>query len=167
MLYIFWIVVFILIVSMIPIIILFKALFVGHLQELVLFSPLRGLLTYAGKPAAGAKIIRKVVWKDKTGETEFFYANNKGEFQLPIKISTTRIPAMAQFVAHQSIDVVFNDQEFAIWHYGKMDRELYSELGGRAVNLTCELTDDLIRVEMPNGGLGTSCKWDSIEKINT
>ena len=138
-------------------------MFVGHVQEVVLFSPLQGTLTYKGKPAVGAKIIRKVNWKDKRDETEFFNVNEKGEFDLPVKIATVRIPAMAQFVAHQTIDVIFNDKEFTIWIYGKTDKGLYGELDGRAVNLTCELTDDLIRVEMPNGGLGTSCKWDSVE----
>ncbi|RYY77275.1 MAG: hypothetical protein EOO52_07305 [Gammaproteobacteria bacterium] len=136
----------------------------GNLQEVVLFSPLQGLLTYKGKPATNAKITRKVVWKDKTGETEIFYANDKGEFHLPGKVVITRIPAMAQLVAFQSIDVAFFDHEFTIWHYGKMDKGLYDELGGRAINLTSELTDNLARVELPNGVLTTSFKWGAIEK---
>jgi hypothetical protein len=165
MFYIFWIAVFILIVSIIPIIILFKSLFFGNRHDVVLFSPLQGKLTYQGESASGAQINRTLAWKNKSGETESFFANEAGEFFLPMKAATIRIPGLAQLVVHQYIEVIFKGQSYPVWTYGKMERELNSELGGSAVNLLCELTDEVVRVEAPNGSLGTSFKWTYIEKV--
>lgn len=138
--------------------------FSGKEENLVLFSPLAGKLTFQGKPAAGAKIVRTINWKDETGEAETFFANEKGEFSIPIKTEAAKLNGLSQFVAYQTVEVIFHETEFTIWRFGKMGKKLNDELGGRAVNLTCELTDDFVRVEVPDGGLGTSCKWDSIEK---
>jgi hypothetical protein len=139
-------------------------MFSGKDENLVLFSPIEGKLTFQGKPAAGAKIIRTVNWKDETGESDTFFSNEKGEFNIPIKSETAKVSGLTQFVAYQTVDVIFQGKEVTIWRYGKMDKKLNAELGGKAINLTCELTDDLVRVEVPDGGLGTSCKWDFIEK---
>jgi len=139
-------------------------MFSGKEEILVLFSPIEGKLTFQGKPAAGAKIIRTVNWKDETGESDTFFSNEKGEFNIPVKSETAKISGLTQFVAYQTVEVIFQGKEVTIWRYGKMSKKLNAELGGKAVNLTCELTDDLVRVEVPDGGLGTSCKWDFIEK---
>lgn len=131
--------------------------------EVVLFSPMEGKLTYEGKPAASAKITRLTKWKDDTGETEIFHANENGEFSIPLKKAKVRISPLAEFVVTQRLTVSFNDEEFVIWAMGNGNASIYGELGGKPTDFTCELTDDRERVEVENGLLMTSCKWKSIE----
>ena len=132
--------------------------------EVVLFSPMQGKLTYKGKPAANAKIIRHIIWKDDTGEKETFYANEQGEFNLPIKREKVKIPALGEFVITQEIVVHYENQQFDIWGISKSDLGEYGELGGKLENFRCELTNELRFPEISNGLFGTSCEWDAIVK---
>lgn len=70
---------------------------------------------------------------------------------------------LAEFVVTQRLTVSFNGEEFVIWAMGNGNTNIYGELGGKPVDLTCELTDDRERVEVENGLLMTSCKWKTIE----
>ncbi len=132
--------------------------------EVVLFSPMDGIITYKGKPAANAKITRTIIWKGDEGETDTFYAAENGEFKLPIKETKVRLPAFGEFVLTQEVSVFYEGQEFSIWVKGKQDLGKYGELGGKPINFRCELTDKRIRLEGFNGLFGTSCKWDAIEE---
>lgn len=132
--------------------------------EVVLFSPMEGIMTYEGKPAANAKITRLIIWKGDEGETDTFYTSESGEFELPVKKVKVRIPVFAEFVLTQEISVFYEGQEFSIWVRGKQDLNEYGELGGKPINLRCELTDKRVRLENFSGLFGTSCKWDTIEK---
>ncbi len=133
-------------------------------KDVYVFSAMEGAITYEGKPAAGAKIIRKVKWKDQEGESDSTVSGDNGEFSLPVMNRTLRQVFPAQFVAHQSIYVQYKGQEFHIWEMGKLDKQEYGELGGKPINFRCELTDELLAVKVERGLLGTSCVWDSIEK---
>lgn len=136
--------------------------------DVVLFSPMQGKLTYNGQPAANAKIVRHLVWKDDKGEKETFYTNSNGEFNLPIRREKVKIPALGEFVITQELVVFYEDQQFEIWGISKYDIEEYGELGGKLENFRCELTDELtdeLRFpEIQNGLFGTSCTWDAIVK---
>jgi hypothetical protein len=132
--------------------------------EVVLFSPMEGKITYKGKPAAHAKITRTIIWKGDAGETDVFYTSETGEFKLPIKKTKVRIPAFAEFVLTQEMNVFYEDQEFFVWFKAKQDLDEYGELGGKPHNFRCELTDKRLGIEDFNGLFSTSCKWDSIEK---
>jgi hypothetical protein len=132
--------------------------------DVVLFSPMEGKMTFEGKPAANAKIVRTIIWKGDEGETDVFYTAEDGTFKLPIKRAKVRIPLLAEFVLTQEVSVFYNDQEFSIWVRSKSDLGEYGELGGKPKNFRCELTDKRVRLEEFWGLFGTSCKWDSIEK---
>lgn len=132
--------------------------------EVVLFSPMEGKMTYEGKPAANAKIVRVTKWKDDTGETEVFYANENGEFNIPLKKAKVRIPPLAEFVISQSLYVTYNEKEMQVWGRSKRSTELYGELEGEPQNFRCELTDEVEYLDVEDGLFGTSCKWDSIKK---
>jgi hypothetical protein len=133
--------------------------------DVVLFSPMDGRLTYQGKPAAHAKIVRHIIWKDDVGEKEIFYANEKGEFNLPIKREKVRIPLMGEFNIVQEIWVYYKEQEYGIWGRSKEDFKEYGELGGIPVNFRCELTDERVSLKKGHGLFRTSCKWDSIKEV--
>src|SRR5690554_3011894 len=132
--------------------------------DVVLFSPMEGKMTFEGKPAANAKIVRTIIWKGDEGETDVFYTAEDGTFKLPIKSAKVRLPILAEFVLTQEISVFYKDQEFAMWFKAKKDLSEYGEMGGKPQNLHCELTNEIVRLEDFNGLFGTSCKWDSIEK---
>lgn len=132
--------------------------------EVVLFSPMEGVITYEGEPAANAKITRLIIWKGDEGETDTFYTSENGEFKLPAKKANVRIPLFGEFVLTQEISVFYGDQEFSVWVKGKQDLNEYGELGGKPINLRCELTDEMVYLEDFNGLFTTSCKWDLIEK---
>jgi len=131
--------------------------------EVVLFSPMEGIITYEGKPAANAKIERLLIWKGDEGETDTFYTSDNGEFRLPIKKAKVRIPTFAEFRIAQEIYVFHKGEKIPIWAKSKSDINEYGELSGKPINLRCELTDELVVLENFNGLFGTSCKWDSIE----
>lgn len=125
---------------------------------------MQGKLTYKGKPAANAKIVRHLIWKDASGEKETFYSNENGEFSLPIKREKIKVPILGELVISQEIVVYYKNQNFEIWGISKHNIEEYGELGGQLKNLRCELTDDLRFPEIPQGLFGTSCFWDAIIK---
>lgn len=131
--------------------------------EVVLFSPMEGKITYKGAPAANAKIIVHLFWKNDVGEKETFYTNANGEFSIPIKKTKVRIPPLAEFVTSQQISVFYNEKEFDIWHKSLIDTDEYGGLGGYLKNVSCELTEESVRQEDFDGLFGTSCKWDAVQ----
>lgn len=130
--------------------------------DVVLFSPMQSRLTYQGKPAAGAKIVRHLIWKDEIGEKEIFYANETGDFDLPTKKDKLRIPMLGEFVIAQQLSVIFDDTEYIIWYKGSSGFDKHSGLGGYLKNVRCELTDESVRIKEFNALFTSSCKWDSI-----
>lgn len=132
-------------------------------EEVVLCSPMEGIITFKGEPAAGAKIDRWITWKDEIGETDTVYTDNEGRFNLPIKKETVKLNKLTQFVVHHEINVIYLKEHYQIWVMGKFGKHIYAELNGKPINFRCELTDEVVRVET-DGLLGTSCVWDSIEK---
>lgn len=132
-------------------------------EEVVLCSPMEGIITLNGKPAAGARIDRLITWKDDIGETDTVFTDTKGQFSLPIKKETVKLSKITQFVVHHEINVTYLEERYQIWVMGKFGKHIYSELNGKPVNFRCELTDEAVRVET-DGLLGTSCVWDSIQQ---
>lgn len=134
-------------------------------QELVICSEMQGKLTFQGKPAAGAKIVRWSAWKDHDGESETFYADEHGNFLLPEKRDIHKkgpLDFLAQFVGKQMITVTYKGTDYEIWYTSKLVPEKYAEYGGTPTNLRCELTDEqeILRTDDILGGV--SCKWDLI-----
>ena len=159
----FWGIVILLVVILLTYSIKGEAMSLIKGKEVYVFSAMEGTITYQGKPAAGAKIVRTVRWKDEKGESDSTIAGENGEFSLPPMKRTLKQILPAQFLASQEIYVYYKEQEFHIWTMGKIDRNEYGELGGRPKNFRCELLDELERVEVKIGLLGTSCKWDFID----
>src|SRR5690554_3250073 len=110
--------------------------------DVVLFSPMEGKMTFEGKPAVNAKIVRTIIWKGDDGETEVFYTADDGTFKLPIKKTKVRMPLLAEFVLTQEMSVFYKDQEFTLWFRHKKDLGEYGEFHGKPVNFRCELTDE-------------------------
>lgn len=136
--------------------------FGGEQVEAVLFSPLEGHLTFQGKPAAGATLLLWTAWKDKTGETDAFTANNDGYFSIPAKIVTYQQNPLSQFSVGQRMTVTYQGKEYLIWRGGKSNTHLYGELGGRPQDLTCELTNPDMEAHVEYALIETLCKWNRL-----
>jgi len=139
--------------------------FKGKEVEAVLFSPLEGKMTYQGKPAAGATIKLWVAWKDKEGQTEEYTVGDNGDFSIPKKTVVYKANPLAQLVIKQKLTVFFEGQEFNIWALSKMEEAVFTELGGKPINFTCELTNDEKTVRGNRSLGGTRCTWESLEKV--
>lgn len=136
--------------------------FGGEKVEAVLFSPLEGKLTFDGKPASGAKINLWIKWKDSKGETFSYTTDGDGKFAIPEHIATYRQSAIAQIVITQEITIEYKNQKYLIWTLSKSKTEKFSELGGRPIGLTCEMTGELEPVAENQVLMATNCRWDSI-----
>lgn len=134
-------------------------------EEVVLGSPIKGLITYKSEPAVNAKLERTIKWQDDVGETYSVTTDESGRFDLPIKKAKVKLSTISMFVMSQEIYVHYNNEKYLIWTIGKSSKVLYGELGGEPTNFRCELTDEVVAVEVKDGLLGTSCVWDSIEAI--
>ena len=138
------------------------SLFSKQENKVVIFSPLQGIITFKGKPAAGAKVERWLKWKDDVGENDSVTTDEKGRFKFSAIEDLINISPLVQFTAHQKLYVVYREERYQIWVMGKMEKDIYSELGGVPENFRCELGAPLRRIETDGGLLGTSCEWDKI-----
>ena len=139
--------------------------FKGKEVEAVLFSPLEGKLTYQGKPAANAKIKLWIAWKDKEGETESYYADDQGHFTIPQITATYRDNPLAQLIIKQRLTVFFEGKEIDIWAFSKKEEAIHTELGGRPVNLSCEMTNEEVTVRGNRSLGGTRCTWETLDPM--
>ena len=135
-------------------------------QEFVICSEMQGKLTFQGKPAAGAKIVRWSAWKDHDGESETFYADEHGHFLLPEKRDIHKkgpLDFLAQFVGKQLVTVTYQGMDYEIWYSNKFEPNRDSEYGGAPSEFFCELTDEVVHIRKDHANLTTSCKWDVIK----
>lgn len=138
--------------------------FGGEKVDAVLFSPLEGKLTFNGKPASEAKLKLLIKWKDTEGEHFDFTPDENRFFHISQKVATYKERALTQIVITQEITVEYDNESYLIWTVSKTSTHQFGELGGKASNLTCELTNDLEAIRTDEILMGTSCSWDSISK---
>jgi len=135
--------------------------FVG--EKIVLFSSVNGVLTFHQKPAAGARVMRSVEYKEKIYRDETISAEN-GSFSLPEMPGPGRI-VMEEFIAFQSIEVEYQGQKSEIWTLVKRDHLANRELidkdnrktPGMYIDFTCELTTPPRNIELMLAVLVTNC----------
>jgi len=141
------------------------SLFSKEEEEIVLFSEMKGHITFNGKPVKNVKVERRVNWKDDIGDKDYVSTDDDGYFLLPEIKQTIKLSGFTQFVVGQEIKIQNNGEEYFIWSMGKRTKNKYGELDGKPINFRCELTDDDQPFRLESGLLVTKCKWDSIETI--
>ncbi len=141
------------------------SLFTHPEEEIVLFSEMKGHITFNGKPVAGATIERWIKWKDEKGEKDTFTTGDDGSFYLPTIKVKAKLPKLAQFVVTQEIHVFYQNKKYPVWAKSKREKHEYSELDGIPVNFHCDLSDDLVPVKTKHGLLVTNCKWEKINSL--
>lgn len=123
-----------------------------------LFSEVSGVVTHDGQIVTGAKVIRKYEL-NKLVEEETT-TDEKGRFSFPaVRGRSISQVFPAEFVAAQKILVEHGGEEVDIWSNSKRSPEKNSELGGNALEFTCELTDERKLYREFGAILFTRCKW--------
>lgn len=136
-------------------------------QDIVVCSAMSGIITFKGEPAAGAKIVRWSAWKDHLGEFETFRSDEDGSFFLPEKIDSrprNLLDHGLQFVARQTVTVLYGGAEHRIWKSSKTRTYRNAEYGGNPARLRCELTDTAEPLPLDGVLYLGSCKWTIVDK---
>jgi hypothetical protein len=112
-------------------------------QELVLFSPVTGVVVDGGKPVAGAKVTRSVKWKD-SHEVDEVVTTAAGEFQFAAKSVRSMMWSLIPHnpVVMQTITIQAGDKTYEAWEYQKGNYEMNSEADGKTVDMLCDLQNE-------------------------
>ena len=122
------------------------------------FSPVSGTLTKDEKPVSNAKIIRR--WEHESLEQDETSTDENGNFFFPEVRRRTLVQLLpAEFVVAQQIAVVHEGEEIVIWSNSKRDSAKNSELGGRDLDLLCDLTNEESLYRDFGAALFTKCTW--------
>lgn len=113
----------------------------GPLKSCV-FSDIQAVVTLEGEPVKGARIVRRWNWQSEKEDETITDAAGRFEFPAVYERSLVRLIPV-EFVVSQSLTIYYKDKEFTFYRGSKRDIELNSELGGKGLNLSCELTHDL------------------------
>lgn len=136
--------------------------FGGEKKEVILFSPLEGQLTFQGVPLPNTKIKLHISWKDQVGEDFYYITDEKGFFKIPQHKSEYKEDPLAQLVIRQELTVIHNGITYSIWTRSKKEPAEFTELGGKPVELTCELTNELTVIRGIRSLGSTVCTWKSL-----
>ncbi|MCO1332924.1 hypothetical protein MO867_01100 [Microbulbifer sp. OS29] len=131
-------------------------------DEVFLFSPVNGYLTYEKEPASNTSVKRLVECDGKSYE-DVTITDSYGHFSFePLKkFEKNFLPK--EFVSHQKIIVNHNGKDYLIWETVKRSEELNSELEGQKLDFKCEITDEYKFTHMTFNSIGTNCKWEPQE----
>ncbi|WP_226664463.1 transthyretin-like family protein [Microbulbifer aggregans] len=122
------------------------------------FSPVTGTLTKDEKPVTNAKIIRR--WEHESLEQDETSTDENGNFTFPEVRRRTLVQMLpAEFVVAQQIAVVQGDEEIVIWSNSKRDSGKNSELGGKDLDLYCDLDNEEAMYRDFGAALFTKCTW--------
>lgn len=132
--------------------------------DIVLMSPLEGVLTYQGKPLPNKEMKLWLRWKDEEGENFTYVTDVEGRFSIPEHKVRDSLNPFAQLVIRQELTVEHDNLLFEVWIRSKLRPQLFTELNGRPVGLVCDLAAEEVAVK-GEGSLGVSiCRWETLEK---
>jgi hypothetical protein len=116
----------------------------GAFDRLVLFSEVHGTVLKEGKPVEGAELVQTVVWSDNKNEIPAQHAvtDVNGAFSFQIIEHKAGLLRMVphQPVMLEKIMIHYQGVEYTAWRHTKDSYDLNSEMGGKSINLVCELT---------------------------
>lgn len=111
----------------------------------VLFSKVHGVVLNHGKPVPNAVVTRyfNFGWTDEE-KTESIKTDKDGAFDFPVikrfSLATSVVPHEPS--VSQIIKIHHDGKEYIAWHLNKHNYDENGELGGKPINLICELTKE-------------------------
>ncbi|WP_293368951.1 DUF6795 domain-containing protein [Nevskia sp.] len=128
------------------------------MAKMCLFSPVRGMLLLDGQPVTGALVKRTWFWhwKDQRGE-DSTRADDQGAFSFPAVYGGSFLGGLLPHepIIEQRIVVDHLGKQYELWVHFKHSYKEGSELGGKPVNLRCQLDGERIRRD----GISGLCEW--------
>ncbi len=116
----------------------------GASSRLVLFSEVHGTVLKDGVPVQGAKVLQEVVWSDNKDEipARETASDHSGRFFFP---AVERNAGALRVVPHQPVIlqklvIRYDGVDYPAWRHTKNSYEENSELGGKRMDLVCELS---------------------------
>jgi len=110
--------------------------------KVCLFSKTDGKIVLNGEPVAGVKIIRKSIFQTKTKE-EVTTTDNNGVFHFDASFTRSLAKYMPlEGVITQKIIIQTSEKEHEGWTSVKRNFEENGELGGKPLDLVCELSQE-------------------------
>lgn len=126
--------------------------------KVCLFSDVSGVILFNGSPATQAVIKRTYEYNKSQGDQTQTDQNGRFNFNSVSQFSIAKFLPI-EFVVAQSLTVEYQGKEYIIWTNTKRSFAKNSELGGQALQLTCELTTERSIYTDFGSILHTSCKW--------
>ena len=123
------------------------------------FSQISGVILNHGEPVKNTIIVRRVDYQgDSEDETR---TDDMGHFTMPSLFERSVTKLLPQeFVVGQSL-LIQRDGELVEFHMGvKRKPEENVEGRGKALEVTCELTDEKVSFYVGGNAFVTKCKWE-------
>ncbi|GAA3584731.1 DUF4198 domain-containing protein [Marinobacter xestospongiae] len=137
-------------------------------QDVLLFPPVKGLLTLEGEPVADVEIIREATYDDVDSQTVNTDANGRFAFPEWITRSSTPGEPLAEARLRQVIAAKYEGEYYVLWQYttDRVDEE--PVIAQRLANLDCDLADEETDHYFPipdkpqfDHIVGSICRWSS------
>lgn len=135
----------------------------GSKNEIYLFSAVKGQLTYNGEVTDNIMVRRWVQYDGKQYEDRI-ETDQAGIFVFDAIRKSERSILPREFLSHQKLYVTWQGEEILIWETIKRSEEENAELEGKALDFSCELTDEPRFVHRSLHSIGTLCHWKRYRK---
>jgi len=130
-----------------------------NLGKACVFSTVTGVVTQNGQPLENAEIKRNVTWQKKDADQT--RTDSNGRFSFPSIFHNSLMKYFpAEFVSHQTITIHHDGKQYLAWETTKRETEENSELGGKAINLSCELSNEPSVKYAGKRGIDGICTWE-------
>ncbi|TQV66927.1 carboxypeptidase regulatory-like domain-containing protein [Exilibacterium tricleocarpae] len=123
------------------------------------FSEVSGVVTYRGEPVPGATVRRIAKWQKEKQDSTTTDADGRFHFEPMYQRSAVKL-IPAEFVAHQRLLIEHQGEEVLLWFTTKRSTEENSELNGKPLKFTCELTNEPRFDRNYRASIKTLCTWD-------
>lgn len=127
--------------------------------DIVLMSPLEGVLTFEGKPLPNQELNLWLQWKDEKGEHFTYVTDAEGRFAIPEHKVRDSLNPFAQLVIRQELTTQHNERKYEVWVGSKKEPELFAELAGQPIDVTCDVAMEYSIVEGHRSIARTVCVW--------
>lgn len=124
-----------------------------------LFSEMRGVVNFNGKPASNVRLVRKIENK----EYDETVTDDKGEFHFPVAYQKRSLFGFlpSEFVVKQDIVAYKDGKEYEMWNGVKRAPEVNAESRGKPLVVTCELSlQERNYIKVNYGPIFSLCTWD-------
>lgn len=122
------------------------------------FSEVKAQVTLNGEPVKNATVIRRWEWKELREERT--KTDDQGYFEFPAAYESSIMRMLPiEIVIGQELFVKVEGEEKRIWVHAKRSPDPNSELKGRSLNLSCELSNPM-KTHGNFGLLQTLCSWE-------